>query len=222
MKPHQLQQLPVQYSESGFTIIESLVALVVVAILMAAIAPVLVISTATRVQARRVELATQTAKAFVEGIQTKTISEDKITKTELVASTDTANRKFLSSTADYLLSSVDAPTNKNDLYCFNKNGSITLPANCSSEVQFYIQAFQSVVKTSTNSDEGYRLGIRVYRSDAQFDSLTKTANNNGKGKAQATFSGGLGNLKTPLVEMTTEIVRGKPSYSALCQRLGGC
>ncbi|MDB9336061.1 prepilin-type N-terminal cleavage/methylation domain-containing protein, partial [Nodularia spumigena] len=40
-------------SDSGFTIIESLLGVVVVAILLASISPVLVMSTAMRVQSRR-------------------------------------------------------------------------------------------------------------------------------------------------------------------------
>ncbi|HBQ97795.1 MAG TPA: hypothetical protein DD761_04590, partial [Cyanobacteria bacterium UBA11691] len=45
--------------ESGFTLIESLVAVVILTIMLVGIAPVIVLATATRIQARRVELATQ-------------------------------------------------------------------------------------------------------------------------------------------------------------------
>jgi prepilin-type N-terminal cleavage/methylation domain-containing protein len=74
---YQLPKLFAQSSESGFTIIESLVAILVASILLAAIAPVLVISTATRVQARRIELATQAAKAFVDGVRVKQFQRTK-------------------------------------------------------------------------------------------------------------------------------------------------
>ncbi len=224
MKPRQLQQPFIQSCESGFTIVESLVALIVVAILLSAIAPVIVLSTATRVQSRRVELATQAAKAFVDGVQAKTISDPPIDPSlSLTAATTAQPRTVSTSTNDYLLSSVAAPSVTNGLYCFNKDGSITAPApNCTSDL-FYIQAVRLAV-TGSNPDQGqgYRLGIRVYRSDAQFGSLTRTADQSGNQKTAATFTGGLGNRKAPLVEMTTEIVRGQPSYSALCDRLGGC
>ncbi len=62
----------------------------------------------------------------------------------------------------------------------------------------------------------------MYRADAEFGSLTKTADKEGKNKTQATFTGGLGDRNAPMVEMTTEIIRGQPSYGALCDRLGGC
>ncbi|MCC5608096.1 hormogonium polysaccharide secretion pseudopilin HpsB [Nostoc sp. CHAB 5834] len=74
MIKHKLQQQIIPADESGFTIIESLVAIVIVAILMAAIAPAIVISTATRVQSRRVELATQATKTFIDGIRTGAIT----------------------------------------------------------------------------------------------------------------------------------------------------
>jgi len=202
-----------QSSESGFTIIESLVAILVVSILLTAIAPVLVMSTATRVQAKRVELATGAAKAFIDAIKSKTILDPTITVT-LAADT---TRKLSSSTNDYLLSSTLAPTASTGLYCFNKNGSLAKP-DCTSDL-FYIQAIRLAVKDSdADKGQGYRLGIRVYRSDAEFGTLTAGID----GKKAATFTGGLGDRKAPLVEITTEIVRGQPSYSALCARLGGC
>jgi prepilin-type N-terminal cleavage/methylation domain-containing protein len=234
MKPRQLQQLPLQSSQSGFTIIESLVALIVAGILLAAIAPVLVLSTATRVQARRVEQATQAAKAFIDGVGAKTISDvdKKIAVTTLSAATSA--RTVSSSSNDYLLSGVLVPsTDKKGLFCFNKDGTIIAPSNpttapsstsCAT-VQFYIQAFRlAVTGSDADKGQGYRLAVRVYRGDAFIgtDALKKTSDDDGKQKTQATFTGGLGNRKVPLVEMTTEIVRGQPSYSALCDRLGGC
>jgi prepilin-type N-terminal cleavage/methylation domain-containing protein len=228
MNPHQLKQSSTQSNESGFTIIESLVAILVVAILLVAIAPVLVMSTATRVQAKRVELATGAAKAFIDAIKSKTISEAQVSNTtSLAAATAAAPRTVSSSTTsgDYLISSAAVPTDATTLYCFHKDGTITLPATCTtSQVQFYIQAFGNTVGTISTSSaqidngQSYRLGVRVYRSDAQFGSLTAASS----GNKAAIATGGLGDRKAPLIEMTTEIVRGQPSYSALCSRLGGC
>ncbi|WP_392531761.1 hormogonium polysaccharide secretion pseudopilin HpsB [Nostoc sp. C117] len=213
MNTQQLQDLSAQPNESGFTIIESLVAILVVAVLLVAIAPVLVISTATRVQARRVELATGAAKAFIDGINSKIVSDPTIT----VTLTADPTRKVSTSTSDYLMSSVAAPTAATTLYCFNKNGSLANPG-CTSDL-FYIQAIRAAVTGSDpDSGQGYRLGIRVYRSDADFGTLTAASS----GTKAATATGGLGDRKAPLVEMTTEIVRGQSSYNALCGRLGGC
>ncbi|MEH2240646.1 hormogonium polysaccharide secretion pseudopilin HpsB [Nostoc sp.] len=229
MIPHQLQQSSAQSNESGFTIIESLVAMLVVAILLVAIAPVLVMSTATRVQAKRVELATGAAKAFIDAIKSKTISEASITDAMTPVLTAASSRTLSTSNNGYLLSSVAVPTDATSLYCFHNDGKITIPSDCTtykttSPVQFYIQAFGNAVgtiSTSTtqiDSGQSYRLGVRVYRSDAEFGTLTAGSG----GKKAATFTGGLGDRKAPLVEITTEIARGQPSYNALCDRLGGC
>ncbi|MFS0513230.1 hormogonium polysaccharide secretion pseudopilin HpsB [Nostoc sp. UIC 10607] len=213
MNIHQLQQSSSQSSQSGFTIIESLVAILVVSVLLVAIAPVLVMSTATRVQARRIELATGAAKAFIDAIKSKTISDPTITVT-LTAST---TRNVSSSSSDYLLNGTLVPTASTGLYCFNKNGSLASPS-CTSDL-FYIQAIRvAVTDSDADKGQGYRLGVRVYRSDAEFGTLTAGSS----GQKAATFTGGLGDRKAPLVEMTTEIVRGQSSYSALCGRLGGC
>lgn len=52
----------------GFTIIESLVAIVVITILLSTIAPMLALSVATRVQARRIEQATLAARAYIDRV----------------------------------------------------------------------------------------------------------------------------------------------------------
>jgi prepilin-type N-terminal cleavage/methylation domain-containing protein len=223
MKLSPLLPNSIKSNQSGFTIIESLMAIVVVGILLAGISPVIILSTATRVQARRVELATQAAKAFVDGIRAGTLPDPIIDSgLKLDAATSTNTRTIDANSNKYLLSA-NAPTSSNSLYCFNKDSKINLP-NCTSN-SFYIQAIRLAVDPSKPDEgEGYRLGIRVYRSDA-FEgsgSLKRTADDGGKGKAQSTFTGGLGDRKAPLLEMTTEIVRGQPSYNAMCARLGGC
>ena len=64
----QFQKLNSSKNKAGFTIIESLVAVIVLGILMTAIAPTIVISTATRVQSRRIELATLAARGYIDGV----------------------------------------------------------------------------------------------------------------------------------------------------------
>lgn len=54
---------------SGYTLLESLMAIVVVAILVAAVAPMLALTTASRVQARRVDQATQALRAYIDGVR---------------------------------------------------------------------------------------------------------------------------------------------------------
>jgi prepilin-type N-terminal cleavage/methylation domain-containing protein len=60
-------------SNLGFTLIESLVAAVVLGILIASVAPLILISTTNRVNARRIDQASQAAASFVQGLRAGTI-----------------------------------------------------------------------------------------------------------------------------------------------------
>lgn len=187
-------------SSLGFTIIESLMAIVVVGILMTAIAPVIALSVATRVQAKRVELATQSAKAYINGVKSGAIAPPSTT---VVLAT---NQYFLD---------VAVPTSLTDVYCVDLDS--TPGCSSTSSQDQAIQAFRSVTSASSAAQKGYRLGIRVYRADAFSDSTPLV-----KGTKQATFTGGLGNRKVPIVEMTTEISTEQTRFRDLCDRLGGC
>ncbi|MHC5615222.1 MAG: hormogonium polysaccharide secretion pseudopilin HpsB [Nostoc sp.] len=224
MIKHKQQQI-YPSGESGFTIIESLVAIIVVAILLAAIAPTIVIATATRVQSKRVELATQAVRTFIDGVKTGAVTTPATTIT-LLQSTDATR-----SLADNLLTTgatgnMPVPTAPTSLYCVIKdaNNNLTIsPPTCTSNL-FYIQAVKIIGAGSTPIDsttglpiDGYGLGIRVYRSDIDFTNAK--ASNSSQNNRQNTFSGTLGNSQFPLVEMTTVIGSKNTSFNALCQRL---
>ncbi|MEH2280301.1 MAG: hormogonium polysaccharide secretion pseudopilin HpsB [Nostoc sp.] len=232
MIKHKQQQQQIHPSgESGFTIIESLVAIIVVAILLAAIAPTIVIATATRVQSKRVELATQSARTFIDGVKTGAVTTPATTITLTLSATATPR-----SLADNLLTITNMPvpatsTSLTSLYCVTKdaNNNLTISnPDCTSNTNkiFYIQAVKIIVTGSSPTDstglpkDGYRLGIRVYRSDID---ITKTvyasASDSSINRTQNTFTGTLGNTQSPLVEMTTEIGSKNTSFNALCQRL---
>ncbi|MBN3961326.1 hormogonium polysaccharide secretion pseudopilin HpsB [Nostoc sp. NMS8] len=212
-------------SESGFTIIESLVAMLVVAILLAAIAPTIVIATATRVQSKRVELATQAVRTFIDGVKTGAVTTPATT----IAPTGTlAGNNLLTLTT---MPVPQTTTLLTSLYCVTKdtnNSLVITNPDCTSNTSkiFYIQAVRITATGSTPTDstglpkDGYRLAIRVYRSDIDvtkpvYAGLSDSSIN----KKQNTFTGTLGNTQSPLVEMTTEIGSRNTSFNALCQRL---
>ncbi|MEH2241420.1 hormogonium polysaccharide secretion pseudopilin HpsB [Nostoc sp.] len=225
------QQVSQSSGESGFTIIESLVAIVVVTVLVAAIAPTIVIATATRVQSKRIELATQAARTFIDGVKTGAVTTPATTITLTLSATATPR-----SLADNLLTPsatsmpVPATSTSTSLYCVKKdtNNILTISnPDCTSNVNkiFYIQAVKLIVTGSTpiNSTtglpiDGYGLGIRVYRSDIDF-TKTVNASDSSNNKRQNTFIGTLGNTQSPLVEMTTVIGSKNTSFNTLCQRL---
>ena len=144
-KQHQNLSLP---RDGGYTIIESLVAMIVVSVLMIAIAPVMAFSVATRVQARRTELATQAATAYINALRVGAIQSPKDIDTTVAPAVP------------------PAPTDPSALYCFKSEQ--TNP-NCGSPKDFYVQGIRS--SGSQPTDTGYSLKVRVYRADAPFGSL---------------------------------------------------
>lgn len=74
MKLQKIREKHKKLSESGYTLMEGLVAMIVVATLMSAIESVIVLSVGVRIQARRVELATRAAKSYIDGLNSGVIS----------------------------------------------------------------------------------------------------------------------------------------------------
>lgn len=217
-----------QLSDRGFTIVESLMAIVVVGVLMTAIAPVISLSVSNRVQAKRVELATQAAKTYVDGIRSGAIAapSDLVLLHEI--DTTTTPKRF-SPQRDILASFAAPPsssftctsdtvgypycqhTSTSSLYCNDVDGG---GCGMSSSKDLVIQAFR------TSNIRNYLLGVRVYRADAFGDSSALKIHKQ-MGNKQATFTGGLGDRKAPLVEMATEIST-EDQFRNYCDRLGGC
>lgn len=214
-------------SQSGFTILECLMAVVVVSILLSAIAPVIALSVATRVQARRVEQATQAARAYIDGVRAGAI--DPPTQ---IASLSTADgKKWNKFNGD-----VDAPTSSGSLscttntYCANTSSSslycidLDIPNNgCSSSSanDLIIQAFR------TSNAQNYLLGLRVYRANGfsdngAFKKSNATDSSNPTKVTAATYTKGLGDRKAPLVEITTDILTATPKKDDFCLRLNPC
>ncbi|MEA5551287.1 hormogonium polysaccharide secretion pseudopilin HpsB [Anabaena cylindrica UHCC 0172] len=219
------QQTSHSDSNSGFTIIESLVAIVVVSILLAAIAPVIVLSTATRVQAKRIELASQAAKTFIDGVITGSITTPDVVDTLSVPTTGSP-RNITATPGDYLVNTtkMPAPTSATGLYCLRKDNVISnISTDCAdiNNINFFVQAGRIEV-VSAGINDGYRLAIRVYRGDVAFgNSSNPILVSQGNTKNQASvMTGGLGNKQAPLVEMTTDVSTRFTSFQAFCKRLG--
>lgn len=234
------QKQTAQSSQFGFTIIESLIAIAVVGILMTAIAPVIVLSVGNRVQARRVELATEASRSYVDSVRSRAIEAPKhavllneisttppnqfnpqrIAFASVAAPTSVGNLRCTQAiTATYPYCQNDATSS---LYCFDLDGD-----GCSSTSfkDMIVQAFRSVspkIRSATNTEQGYLLGVRVYRADAFSDTTSLVKSSPDTKRTQATFTGGLGSSKAPLLETTTEISTEQPKFQDFCDRLGGC
>ncbi|NEO69641.1 hormogonium polysaccharide secretion pseudopilin HpsB [Moorena sp. SIO3H5] len=219
----QKQQPLSQSSDAGFTIMESLMAMMIITILMVGISPMIVLGVANRVQSRRVELAVQAARAYIDGVRSGAIDhpEHKL-EMELdggnnrneFAQTDAPRPSNLTCDKNSYCENED----ENSIYCIDLDNG-----GCSSDSprDLIIQGFRSITSLgdpTNNTDKSYFLGVRVYRADAFKDQgELKIGEKGDKAKAGGP---GLSDRKAPLVEMTTEITTGTPSYSRFCDRLG--
>lgn len=216
--------------DCGFTIIESLIGIAIVAILLASISPVLVLSTAIRVQSKRIEKAAQVANTFIDGVRTQSIpAPEKIIS--LTAASSTAARTL----SDNLitLTKMPAPTQTSftsntdrDLYLFEKDGTICLVGStgCSRDTsspfdEFYIQAARIQVGTDTAITNSYRLAMRIYRADVEVNKNVLASSSSVK-TVESPVTQGLGNKQAPLIERTVDIASSTTTFNALCSRLG--
>ena len=202
-----LQPKNLSYNDSGFTIIEVLVGVVFIAILLVTISPVLVMSTAVRVQSKGMEKAVQAAKTFINGVSNNSISAP----TEVI--TETPNTPINLETAMPVPQQTDT-----DLYFFKKDSSIIANCNLINPIspcqpqdapfdEFYIQAAQ-IKPAGTQTSDGYRLAIRVYREDLNFNQTILGSRTGGI----------LVNKQAPILITTVEI-SGSTTFGSLCSRL---
>lgn len=217
-----MMQLPQKHNinkDAGFTIMESLIAMVVVSSLMLAISPVLILSASTRVQSRRVELSSQIARSFIDGVRSGRIRAEDITPVNInINQNALSSRNITNSTDGYLISSASmaAPTSEAGLYCVQSDGTIQPPENNCENRLFFIQARRTSINGSDPND-GYRLAVRVYRRDIDFMKPV-LANTNTTKNTQAVV--GSGNKQAPLVEIIADIANNNTSFTDLCNRLG--
>ena len=213
MIKHQKTQTLDKSQEAGYTIIESLVAMIVVSVLMIAIAPVMAFSVATRVQAKRIEMATQAAKTYIEALRSEALKPGIGFPTQY-----TTNNK-LEDTAAPKNTDIDL------LYCIDKDGDgdgCKKDSNQDLLVQGYY--FNNSPATKDPTRTGYSLIVRVYRAAAFKDGGTLTTQNLLKAQ-QGVTTAGLGNIKAPLVEIRTEIgaTDRQGAYNSFCDRIpDGC
>lgn len=204
--------LPPKRSDDGFTLIESLLAVIIIAILLIGVAPIVAFSAATRVQAKRVENGLQAARGFMGGVATNTIDDPPINQTSngavpvalQLGNVDVPNSGTLNcpTANDYCVGPVD--NNAWALYCVDQDGG---GCTSNSPKDLVIQAFglqaqntsllsnfavrdSNPEQAAQRPNAGYQLGIRVYRANSfgqnppvQFQKSGTPANQS-KGQAQ--------------------------------------
>jgi len=156
-------------TQAGFSLIESLVAVVVVSILLAAIVPMVFLSTASRAQARRVDLATNAARSYIDGVRSGVIN----IVNPVAPSTSFPFIDNLASgvSRSQYFQSVPAPTNAT-VAALDPLPGIKVDTNgdgfrVDDPQDLVIQPMRSGPDDGNNLDkEGYSMAVRVYRADA--------------------------------------------------------
>lgn len=238
MNKQQIQQKIQKWQQvnhnAGYTIMEGLVAMVMVAFLMSAVAPVIALSVGTRVQARRVELAAQAARSYIDGVRAGSIpapTGNFIGGGETSFGVSTFDSCTPTDTAPYC----DNPTIlQGRFYCVDGDGDGKCTSDSLTDMMVHaaavgdpdIQPLTYITQlTGADSEEmakiGYLLSVRVYRASAFKDAEeisreapTTSISNTGL----ATRSG---STERPLFITKTEIAPTnlKGSFQRICERL---
>ncbi|MEA5478471.1 prepilin-type N-terminal cleavage/methylation domain-containing protein [Pseudanabaena galeata UHCC 0370] len=167
--------------EAGFTLLESLVAAAVVGILIVSIAPMVALSTSARVNARRIDQATQAGRSYIDAVRGGVIDVTSFPNNLVVNATNaqsqyTFEAVAVPTTASFPPATIcnntlaqNVPSGRVPGICIDANGngfSIQDPQD------FFIQPMRSGPLSSVTTaatdlrSQGFWLAIRVYRADA--------------------------------------------------------
>jgi prepilin-type N-terminal cleavage/methylation domain-containing protein len=219
--------------DQGLSLIECLVAIVVVSITLIAITPPIFFITATRVQSRKAEQALQVAQAEIDRVRA-VVERGVYTAADLPAVVGSINNvPAPASIASGVLKSSTVGCNTYTGVTVAATALLPVstdldPSNLAAcQSQFLVQTFRTEGSTGSVSvpTSGFRLGVRVYS-----DNPLLRQNLGGLQTAQASlrFVSGLGDQnRRPLAILYSTIVRNDTStslqdYRTVCSTPGGC
>jgi type II secretory pathway pseudopilin PulG len=208
------------HSQAGYTLLEGLMAVIVVSVMLLAIGPVITFSVGTRFQAKRVELAIQAAKTYIDGVKSGAIPAPVVK--------DKPEEKVNQQAAPTGGSlTCDDPTNPNlcnnkTLYCVDFDGDKDndgKPCEATSPVDMVVQGL-GYNASSTDATKGYQLGVRVYRANSFVSGVTlKQPTANEPLTPDSLTTNSLGNRSLPLVQMSTEVLPKDATWGDIQNRL---
>lgn len=167
---------PRSTSEQGLTLLECLIAVAIIGLTIAVIAPPLVIATATRVQNRRAEQAMQVAQGEVDRIRIM-VMEARHTPARLPAVAPGASLQAVAAPSQIFGGATNPPVSSSNPNCANAYTGAQVPFNSSLAVDidgdcqpdFLMQTFRSQGVTPTAETVSgqlrpstFNLGVRVY------------------------------------------------------------
>ncbi|PIG91374.1 prepilin-type N-terminal cleavage/methylation domain-containing protein [Gloeocapsopsis sp. IPPAS B-1203] len=208
-----LSQFMHRSSEEGLTLIESLVAIVIIGIVLAAIAPPLLIAAATRVQNQRTEQAMQLAQGEVNRVRLivgsgnykntdlpPVVSEDIKKIEDTPAPAKGTNGYTLDDTQVSinrgLAINVNREVKGNKLDCKRDSSNQCIP-------DFVVQVFRDAGVTPTGESVpiAFRMGVRVY----DYQSLVNGASSPLKNERASLGLTSQRNLERPLAVLYTTV-----------------
>ena len=216
--------------EGGFSLIESLVAAAVVSILIVSIAPMVALSTSARVNARRIDQATQAARSYVDAVrggvidtagfpttliknqpnaQGQYVFEDPVAANSIQppkTSTGTGTGAIFDHTKicnNSLAANVE--TGKVPGICVDAGGggwSISDPQD------LFIQPMRSgsVADSTQLKSQGFWLAVRVYRADALAGSAPLRTGTEASCAGSKTPFSATASITCPIVTMRSQIL----------------
>ena len=195
-----------QKTEEGLTLIECLLAILVVTVVLSFISPLMILSIATRLQNRRVEQAINIAQSEIDRIQ--------VLMSQGVSVADEVN---LPPASNNNVDQVAAPTTtintiitrpNQSPYAINTNQVRRLDADGDGDVDFLIQTFRDTGARYSQGIAGgqlavFRMGVRIYASVAE-DNLGSLETD----LSGMTFTTDIGDQRTkPLALVYSEVSR---------------
>lgn len=217
MKLQKILEKHKKLSESGYTLMEGLVAMIMVAALMSAVAPIIALSVGTRVQARRVELAAQAARSYIDAVRKGQLNPPNgwVNDQEWIASPLIECWQIQNNELQYcqtpLIDIIDG-----EFYCVDNDDDDECTSDSLTDMMVYGAIDLNNIgkkykdKIDTNSpgkmqELGYRLQVKVYRANAFLNTVTLsndgvpfTVNNSGLATRD-------GDKERPLFVTETEI-----------------
>jgi prepilin-type N-terminal cleavage/methylation domain-containing protein len=234
-------------TQSGFTLIESLVAIIIVAIVVIGIIPPLFYATATRVQNRRAEQAAQLAQAEIDKVRAAVEQHASYTKNgdkdlPPYIGVDIHDEKQVAppnfkGTAPTKVRSVNTKCLKGDdstpLLSTDQYIAIDTDGGDECKPEFFVQIFRTgdtpTPTAAKTAPDGFIMGVRVYTSLAANTDFGVLSDFKNRKPAPLRGSQGLGFQATrPMAVLYSTIVRSDRAvdvYKQLCinqKGKGGC
>lgn len=204
-------------TEAGFSLIESLVAAAVVGILIVAIAPMVALSTSARINARRIDQATQAARSYIDAVRGGVI--DVTTFPDNIVLPPTASSQ--NAQGQYTFEGIAPPTATllalDSTTATNRVRGIRIDAdgngfNINDPQDLVIQPMRSGPLSSSLTAakdlqrQGFWLAVRVYRADALSGTNTlKKGTESECALSKIAFSSTT-SILCPLVTMRSQVV----------------